>query len=550
LKFRGILTSVAAVAAVAAALAGPGTAWATTSGGPHAAFARNLHVESARAGGNTAVGPRAGIVPPLGTHIKVAAKRTGAGAGSCAEPNCDIGYGGGPVQHNPRIYVVFWGPGWLNDSTDEAAANYLVNLYYGLGASGDLWSLTTSQYSDGTGHPTFGSHELVEYGDDTSASPSEVTPSDLAAEAVLGANAFSITDVPDAQVVVVSQSGTCFSDGFAGSSCQPVQAAYCGWHSYTGFGSGELSFTNLPFQLDAGSSCGEDFINSGSAGEFDGFSIVGGHEYAESVTDPQPDSGYADLADNVSGGEIADKCAWAGELWGTPDPAGDVKLSTGTYAMQSLWSNATGSCVMSGVSVRPVANQTSALGHAVSLQVHASAVPFVTLTYSAVGLPAGLSINASTGLIHGTVTGPVKQYSPSVHVAFSTGTIAVRLKWTVDAVGKVTGTWSKCVDNANGKTTGGNKIDISSCTGKAQQTITFTPGGQLQVQGGCITGTSRAFFEPCTSATSKIWTRVGSEYVNKSNGKCLTDPNNSKVNGTALTLATCSNRSYQRWSLP
>jgi Ricin-type beta-trefoil lectin domain/Putative Ig domain len=544
-KIRGIVTSAAAVVITVSAVAfvAPAAASAATGNLPRAAFSKSLHAEFEALRGHVTTGPRAGIVPPLGTHVA-------AVAATCKEPNCDLQYNGGAVQHSPHVYVDFWGPGWGNDQAQQAVLSYLLKFYKGLGATGDTWSLITSQYPDNSGHPVFGKSVFAEYGTDASAPPSEVTPDDLAAEAAAAASAFGIKDIGDAQVIVAAQSGTCFSDGFAGSSCTPVMASYCAWHSSTSFGSGELPFTNLPYQLDADGECGENFVNSGTAGTDDGFSIVGGHEYAESVTDPVPDNGYIDFADNVSGGEIADKCAWAGEIWGTPDPIGDIKLSTGTFAVQSLWSNVKHGCVMSGVSITPLGNQTSVLGRAVSLQVHGSAVPGVTLGYTATGLPTGLSINPATGLIHGTVSGAVKAYAAKVTVSYSTGPASFMFKWTVDAVGRVTGTWSKCVDNANGKITGGNKIDIATCTGKAQQTITFTPGGQLQLQGGCITGTTRALFEPCNSATNRIWTRTGSEYVNKSNGKCLTDPNNSKANGTALTLATCANRVYQHWSLP
>ena len=491
-------------------------------------------------------------MPPLGTHAaakagpaKAGTAKAGTAAASCTEPNCNLQYNGGQVQHSPHVYVDFWGPNW---SSATATEKYLLSFYAGLGATGDTWSLITSQYPDSTGHPVFGKSVYVEYGTDTTPPPSEVTPDDLAAEAATAASAFSIKDIADTQVIVASQSGTCFSDGFSGSSCTPVPASYCAWHSSAFFGSGDLPFTNLPYQLDG--NCGENFVNAGAAGTYDGFSIVGGHEYAESVTDPVPDNGYIDLSDGISGGEIGDKCAWGGEIWGTPDPIGNIKLSTGTFAMQSLWSNVTHGCAMSGVSVKPLGSQTSVLGRAVSLRERASAVPNVTLSYKATGLPAGLSINPSTGLIHGTVSGTVRAYAAKVTVAYSTGSVSFTVKWTVDAVGRVTGTWSKCVDNANGKTTAGNKIDIFTCTGKAQQTITFTPGGQLQVQGGCITGTTRALFERCSSATNRIWTRTGSEYVSKSNGKCLTDPDNTRANGTALTLATCASRVYQRWSLP
>jgi hypothetical protein len=57
------------------------------------------------------------------------------------------------------------------------------------------------------------------------------------------------------------------------------------------------------------------------------------------------------------------------------------------------------------VTVTNPGNQTGTVGTAVSLQIHATdSAPGQTLTYGATGLPAGLSINASTGLISGTPT--------------------------------------------------------------------------------------------------------------------------------------------------
>ncbi len=49
-------------------------------------------------------------------------------------------------------------------------------------------------------------------------------------------------------------------------------------------------------------------------------------------------------------------------------------------------------------------NQTSAAGATVSLQIQASDPDGGSLSYSATGLPPGLSINATTGRITGTVS--------------------------------------------------------------------------------------------------------------------------------------------------
>jgi serine protease len=84
---------------------------------------------------------------------------------------------------------------------------------------------------------------------------------------------------------------------------------------------------------DAGWSCGANSVNANGA--FDGFSIVGGHELAEALTDPFPSSGWLDS----SGAENADKCAWIS--------LANTLLSTGSFAVQPLWSNAMPGCVLS-----------------------------------------------------------------------------------------------------------------------------------------------------------------------------------------------------------
>jgi hypothetical protein len=66
---------------------------------------------------------------------------------------------------------------------------------------------------------------------------------------------------------------------------------------------------------------------------------VEGHELSESQTDPQPPSGWYDFPDNQ---EIGDLCAWLAP------PAGDITLSTGTFAVQGLWSNRVNKCTISG----------------------------------------------------------------------------------------------------------------------------------------------------------------------------------------------------------
>ncbi len=97
------------------------------------------------------------------------------------------------------------------------------------------------------------------------------------------------------------------------------------------------------------------------------------------------------------------------------------------------------------VTVTTPPNQTSTVGTAASLQVSASdSASGQTLTYSATGLPAGLSINSGTGLISGTPT------------AAGTSTVTVTATDTTGASGSATFTWTV----GSGTVTGG--VDISA----------------------------------------------------------------------------------------
>jgi subtilase family serine protease len=88
------------------------------------------------------------------------------------------------------------------------------------------------------------------------------------------------------------------------------------------------------------------------------------------------------------------------------------------------------------VTVTNPGNQTTTTGSAVSLQIHATdSATGQTLTYSATGLPTGLSINASTGLITGTA-GTAGTYNVSVTVKDGTGASgSTSFTWTVSTTG-------------------------------------------------------------------------------------------------------------------
>ncbi|MEU8582661.1 M4 family metallopeptidase [Streptomyces abikoensis] len=135
------------------------------------------------------------------------------------------------------------------------------------------------------------------------------------------------------------------------------------------------------------------------------------------------------MQSNTNYAGARDATLWAaGELFG-------VGSETYNNAANAWAAINVGSRLSTGVSVTSPGDQTSIVNTAVSLQIKASSSTTGALTYSATGLPAGLTINSSTGLISGT---PTTTGSSNVTVTVKdaggkTGTAS--FKWTVNTSG-------------------------------------------------------------------------------------------------------------------
>jgi len=234
-------------------------------------------------------------------------------------------YHGGPVLKRPIAFVVFWGFN-VSGSDPSGEQAYETNFLTGLG--GTPWHQTDHQYyqivNGLTQHIANETAQLHgTWVDSTNPVPASPTDAQIRAEAA--ALEAHVGFFKYASYVVATPHGH-NSSGFG--------TQYCAYHGASNASGHTISYTNLPYMTDAGGNCGENAVNPGAAGLLDGVSIVEGHEYSESETDPQLNAWW----DNGNGEEIGDLCAWRG--------LGNITESTGTFAMQPLYSDVKGLCTL------------------------------------------------------------------------------------------------------------------------------------------------------------------------------------------------------------
>jgi len=200
---------------------------------------------------------------------------------------------------------------------------------------------------------------------------------------------------------------------------------------------------------------------------------------------------------------------------------GNAVGGTRTAAEQTLTLTAAGSAPET-VSVANPGNQTGTVGTAVSLQTSATDSQSKPLTFSATGLPAGLSINAA-GLITGTPT-TAGTSTVTVTAASGTATGSVTFTWTVNPVtGNLNGTHTvsiagKALDDPDWSRATGTQLDTWALNGGQNQNWTFA-----QQADGSYTLT------------------------NAYSGLCADDYAGNTAPGTAVIQWTCTANANQHW---
>jgi hypothetical protein len=474
---RGVRVSLAAVAGVALA-----TGITMSAAGPASASTLSAGLSASSPVANP-YSPayqhpyRHGAVPTLAQGAKMKSYAAAHPQATAATGPETLSYGGGidgigVLSGHAKVYLVFYGTQWGTSSTDangnlkftgdsSGAAGAAQQMFKGIGTGNELWSADLTQWCDGpvaTGAvtcPTGANFVPYQSGgvlagawyDNTGASPSAATGHQLGQEAVNAAAHFGNTTAAAnryAYYVILSPHGT---------NPDQYQGQYCAWHDYNGDSTltggavsspyGDLAFSNQPYNIDSGAGCGVGFINS--PGTLDGFTMTLGHEWQETMSDQNPAGGWTNnTGSSFNGQENSDECAWIAA--GTTGGAANITMGNGTYAEQASWSNDTNACAITHpivnhggtgntITVTNPGTQTSTVGTALSLQVHATdSASGQSLTYSASGLPAGLSISSS-GLITGTPT-TANTYNTTVTATDTTGASgSASFSWTVSTSG-------------------------------------------------------------------------------------------------------------------
>jgi serine protease len=352
--------------AAALLLTAAGTAVAGTGGGTVPAAAGLSSGPTAGPINPTISGPKVFFWPQGGKPATLAPT-----APSATQAN-NLIFHGGVVEHHPRVYVIYWGTEWQQGFhtgpnaaySNRTAMNYVTNFFRNIG--GSPWNGTQTQYCDNIapGSTSCAGLPLAQYisnspkvlagvwVDPTPAPPTIVTTGlvqnvvtdPIASEAVKASQHFGFN--PDATYMVFTPPG---------HAATAYGSVYCAYHSeVTNPGGHGIRYSFMPYTPEQGAGCGANSVNAKNDafghGYMDSYSLAGGHEYAEAVTDPDAfptQDGWNDVQTSENG----DKCAYF-------HPA-NISIGGYYYAVQPMWSNeangGSGGCAMArGTGAAPV----------------------------------------------------------------------------------------------------------------------------------------------------------------------------------------------------
>ncbi len=222
--------------------------------------------------------------------------------------------------------------------------------------------------------------------------------------------------------------------------------------------------------------------------------------------------------------------------------------STGNYGIEVGDSNASlplsGTLAVSAAQLgQPVTltnpgPQEGLAGQSTSVAVSAAdSTSGQTLSYSATGLPAGVSISPTSGALSGT---PTTAGSSTVTVTAKDGNGAqasTSFVWTVVPAAALPATPlvgynGLCLDLSGDSNANGSAVDVYTCNGTNGQEWTEEANGSVQANGYCLDVTSGGTASgtlvelyTCNGSGAQVWQpQSDGALLNPQSGLCLTDP--------------------------
>jgi hypothetical protein len=284
-----------------------------------------------------------------------------------------ITYHGDMVITTPHVYLDFWGGEWSSGFPNggysaQQVENYIQTYFNNVGGSSWMNTLTQYYWVDqyGTKHYiTNPGNQVKGIWFDSRSVPAGFTKSDVWFEAY-GYAIPHFNDIGDYNAVYFVLTGPNRIPSDMGQSC--------GYHDRTAYNAHQYAYAYVPYQPTA-PRCFVNQVNTNDSfghGQLDGYSITGGHEYAEAITDPNigngvgwwdhywcthggtwPNSCLVNVND-WSYDEIGDKCGYDEPNGPQESPTfNNVLLGNQYFAVEGLWSDAAGSCALGPIYTPP-----------------------------------------------------------------------------------------------------------------------------------------------------------------------------------------------------
>jgi len=261
------------------------------------------------------------------------------GQGTCGQPNTTLGYNGGPIVTDPKIYFVRYS---TSDTAPSPATGFSPQTFSPTepNGAGAVKAIVNSNYSNWWmreySRPAAG--QFIHAG--TFAGTINITEPALATDTTISSDTIANDIQMEASTgqlpaydsntifVIFLRAGQAVTIGSSTS-----RSNFCAYHSGWQGSGPDLNFIVMPNQA---SSPNCQYVGP-SATPFQNQTSLLAHEIAETVTDPVNGAGWIDSSGIY---EIGDICDYA---W--PPASAVVTSASASYYLQSLWSNSSHSCM-------------------------------------------------------------------------------------------------------------------------------------------------------------------------------------------------------------